>query len=147
VLHPHALPSVFTSPQLASKTLSSHLPALVSTPVRQFMPCSVLRAEAETPDSTVELEEKQEKEEEIVIHELLLPEFHDGMEGGKVVEWYKKVGDEVTHKEVLCDVETEFAIVEFHSDRPGYLASILRRPSDVLIPVGEVRFSIGLVGL
>jgi pyruvate dehydrogenase E2 component (dihydrolipoamide acetyltransferase) len=58
------------------------------------------------------------------------------MREGTVVRWYKKEGDTVTKGEVIADIETDKATVEFQA----YAGGIMRRivaAEGVLIPVGQ----------
>lgn len=36
-----------------------------------------------------------------------MPEIGDGHEGGRIVKWYKQVGDVVQYGDILCDIETK----------------------------------------
>jgi len=47
------------------------------------------------------------------------------MSSGKIVKWYKKVGDQIGEGDVLCDVETDKATVPFEMLDKGFIAKIL----------------------
>lgn len=63
-----------------------------------------------------------------------MPRLSSTMEQGKIVNWFKKEGEEVEKGEVLFEVETDKANVEVEASNRGYLRKILVRP-DVLVPV------------
>ncbi|MDB0058548.1 dihydrolipoamide acyltransferase, partial [Salibacteraceae bacterium] len=44
-----------------------------------------------------------------------MPKLSDTMEEGVVAEWHKKVGDSVESGELLADIETDKATMEFES--------------------------------
>ncbi len=53
-----------------------------------------------------------------------MPKLSDTMEEGVVAEWHKKVGDEVSAGEVLAEIETDKATMEFESFQDGVLLHI-----------------------
>ena len=64
------------------------------------------------------------------------------MESGVIVKWSKKVGDVVKSGDVLCEVETDKATMEYESMDEGTILSILvDEGADV--PVGEIIAIIG----
>lgn len=54
-----------------------------------------------------------------------MPQVGQDIETGRIVRWLKKAGDQVTKGDVLCEVETEKAVVEVPSPADGYLLKIL----------------------
>jgi len=58
------------------------------------------------------------------------------MSSGKVVKWYKKVGDNIEEGDVLCDVETDKATVPFEMLESGFLAKIFLK-GDEEVKVGH----------
>ncbi|MFB6305730.1 MAG: dihydrolipoamide acetyltransferase family protein [Flavobacteriales bacterium] len=50
-----------------------------------------------------------------------MPKLSDTMEEGVVAEWHKEVGDEVETGEVLAEIETDKATMEFESFQEGIL--------------------------
>jgi pyruvate dehydrogenase E2 component (dihydrolipoamide acetyltransferase) len=53
-----------------------------------------------------------------------MPKLSDTMTDGVVAEWHKKVGDKVASGEVLAEIETDKATMEFESYQDGYLLHI-----------------------
>lgn len=53
-----------------------------------------------------------------------MPKLSDTMTEGVVVEWHKKVGDEVESGELLAEIETDKATMEFESYQDGVLLHI-----------------------
>lgn len=53
-----------------------------------------------------------------------MPKLSDTMEEGVVAEWHKKVGDEVASGDVLAEIETDKATMEFESFQDGVLLYI-----------------------
>jgi pyruvate dehydrogenase E2 component (dihydrolipoamide acetyltransferase) len=55
---------------------------------------------------------------------VLMPKLSDTMTEGVVAEWHKKVGDEVASGELLAEIETDKATMEFESFFDGVLLHI-----------------------
>jgi pyruvate dehydrogenase E2 component (dihydrolipoamide acetyltransferase) len=53
-----------------------------------------------------------------------MPKLSDTMEEGVVAEWHKKVGDEVKAGDLLAEIETDKATMEFESFQDGVLLHI-----------------------
>ena len=53
-----------------------------------------------------------------------MPKLSDTMKEGVVAEWHKKVGDEVESGDLLAEIETDKATMEFESFQDGYLLYI-----------------------
>ena len=49
-----------------------------------------------------------------------MPKLSDTMTEGVVAEWHKKVGDEVESGDLLAEIETDKATMEFESFQDGY---------------------------
>src|ERR1044071_10426624 len=56
--------------------------------------------------------------------EIQMPKLSDTMTEGTVVSWRKKVGDEVTAGEVLAEIETDKATMEWEATDDGVLKEI-----------------------
>ena len=53
-----------------------------------------------------------------------MPRLSDTMEEGTVAAWFKKVGDKVQEGEILAEIETDKATMEFESFYDGTLLYI-----------------------
>ena len=53
-----------------------------------------------------------------------MPRLSDTMEEGTVASWFKKVGDKVEEGDILAEIETDKATMEFESFNEGYLLHI-----------------------
>ena len=53
-----------------------------------------------------------------------MPKLSDTMTEGVVAEWHKNVGDQVESGEVLAEIETDKATMEFESFQDGVLLHI-----------------------
>jgi len=58
------------------------------------------------------------------VHVITMPRLSDTMEEGTVASWFKKVGDEVEEGEILAEIETDKATMEFESFYSGTLLHI-----------------------
>lgn len=70
---------------------------------------------------------------------LNLPALSPTMERGSIARWSKGEGDQIDSGDVLCEIETDKATVDFESVDDGFLAKILRDESagelDVGVPI------------
>ncbi len=66
-----------------------------------------------------------------------LPDLGEGLLDAEIVQWYVKVGEEVTVDQNLVSVETAKAIVELPSPFAGYITKLYGNPGDI-IKTGEV---------
>ena len=53
-----------------------------------------------------------------------MPRLSDTMEEGTLAKWFKKVGDSVKEGEILAEIETDKATMEFESFYDGVLLHI-----------------------
>ena len=58
------------------------------------------------------------------VHVISMPRLSDTMEEGTVASWFKKVGDEVEEGEILAEIETDKATMEFESFYSGTLLHV-----------------------
>ncbi len=56
---------------------------------------------------------------------ILMPSLSPTMTVGTIVKWYKKEGDPVAPGDVLCDIQTDKAVMSFETEEEGILAKIL----------------------
>src|SRR5258706_16039481 len=57
--------------------------------------------------------------------QIRMPKLSDTMEEGRLIAWRKKVGDPVKRGEVLAEIETDKADMEFEAYTEGVLAQIV----------------------
>ena len=53
-----------------------------------------------------------------------MPRLSDTMTDGVVAKWHKKIGDKINEGDLLADIETDKATLEFESFQEGYLLHI-----------------------
>lgn len=68
--------------------------------------------------------------------ELAMPSLSPTMSQGNIVAWRKKEGDAIQPGDVLCEVETDKATIEWEAQEEGFLAKILLPTGAKDIPVG-----------
>ncbi|MGC9467603.1 MAG: 2-oxo acid dehydrogenase subunit E2 [Anaerolineae bacterium] len=73
-----------------------------------------------------------------MVYEVILPKLGQTVEEGRIVEWLKQEGDEVSRGDVLFTVETDKAVLDVEATRKGYLRKIL-------VPEGEMRSVLSVV--
>lgn len=69
-----------------------------------------------------------------------LPALSPTMETGNIASWNVKVGDEVEEADVVCEIETDKAVVGFESMDEGFVAKIIHGDGAQNIKVGEPVF-------
>ncbi len=69
--------------------------------------------------------------------EFRLPDLGSGLKEGEIVSWLVKVGDEVTDEDLLCEVETEKAVIEVPVPFNGTVLSLAAEVGES-VKVGEV---------
>lgn len=70
-------------------------------------------------------------------NKVIMPLLGETMEEGKIIKWWKKIGERVEKGETLLEVESDKAILEAESFFSGYLRKIIHQESET-ISVGEV---------
>jgi pyruvate dehydrogenase E2 component (dihydrolipoamide acetyltransferase) len=76
------------------------------------------------------------------VQDIAMPRLSDSMEEGTVLNWLKKVGDEVALGEELVEIETDKANMRYEADVAGTLLEILVQENETA-PVGAVIARIG----
>ena len=69
--------------------------------------------------------------------QIRMPKLSDTMEEGRLIAWRKKVGDPVKRGEVLAEIETDKADMEFEAYTEGTLAQIVVE-AGATVPVGTL---------
>jgi pyruvate dehydrogenase E2 component (dihydrolipoamide acetyltransferase) len=67
-----------------------------------------------------------------------LPALSPTMEQGNIAKWRKKEGDKLKAGEVIAEIETDKATVDFEAAEDGYLAKIIHPAGTKDLRVGEV---------
>ncbi|XP_076450640.1 LOW QUALITY PROTEIN: pyruvate dehydrogenase protein X component, mitochondrial-like [Babylonia areolata] len=67
-----------------------------------------------------------------------MPSLSPTMEMGTIIKWHKKEGDVITPGDVLCDIQTDKAVVSMEYDDEGVLAKILKPDNSKDVKVGEL---------
>lgn len=57
---------------------------------------------------------------------------------GNLLKWNKKEGDSIGPGDILAEVETDKATVDFEMQDEGFIAKLIRKEGDKDIDVGEV---------
>ncbi|XP_044460574.1 dihydrolipoyllysine-residue acetyltransferase component 1 of pyruvate dehydrogenase complex, mitochondrial [Mangifera indica] len=66
-----------------------------------------------------------------------MPALSPTMSQGNIAKWRKKEGDKIEVGDVLCEIETDKATLEFESLEEGFLAKILVPEGSKDVPVGQ----------
>ena len=74
-----------------------------------------------------------------------MPKLSDTMTDGVIAKWHKKVGDKVKSGELLADIETDKATMEFESFQDGVLLHI-GIPEKQAVPVDSIIAILGTQG-
>src|ERR1043166_3056678 len=74
-----------------------------------------------------------------------MPKLSDTMTDGVIAKWHKKVGDKVKSGELLADIETDKATMEFESFQDGVLLHIGVQEKEA-VPVDSVIAILGKEG-
>ena len=76
---------------------------------------------------------------------IVMPKMGYDMREGTVVRWYKQEGDAIARGDVIADIETDKATVEFEAYTGGVLHRLVAREG-IPVPVGEAIAVIGEPG-
>lgn len=66
-----------------------------------------------------------------MFYEVTLPSLSPTMEEGKIVKWLKKEKDSILSGEVIFEVETDKATMEYESPEDGFIASIIVKENSI----------------
>jgi Pyruvate/2-oxoglutarate dehydrogenase complex, dihydrolipoamide acyltransferase (E2) component, and related enzymes len=76
-----------------------------------------------------------------MISTLIMPQGGQDLETGIILKWLKKEGDAVAKGDVVCEVETEKAVIEVEAQHAGVLLKILAKEQEevkILAPIGYI---------
>eukprot|EP00252_Welwitschia_mirabilis_P014353 TRINITY_DN31539_c0_g1_i1.p1 TRINITY_DN31539_c0_g1~~TRINITY_DN31539_c0_g1_i1.p1 ORF type:complete len:520 (+),score=108.37 TRINITY_DN31539_c0_g1_i1:170-1729(+) len=68
---------------------------------------------------------------------LEMPALSPTMDKGNIASWKKKEGDKIEAGDVICEIETDKATLDFESLEEGFLAKILVSSGSKDVPVGQ----------
>jgi pyruvate dehydrogenase E2 component (dihydrolipoamide acetyltransferase) len=68
---------------------------------------------------------------------LKMPSLSPTMKQGNIIDWKKKEGDKLSPGDVIADIETDKATMEFECQDEGYLAKILLKEGTQDVPIGK----------
>ncbi|KAG8281793.1 hypothetical protein J6590_051848 [Homalodisca vitripennis] len=74
----------------------------------------------------------------VVGQEVKMPSLSPTMTEGKIVKWLKKEGDALAPGDVLCEIQTDKAVMSFETEEEGILAKILVPENSPDIKVGTL---------
>ena len=80
-------------------------------------------------DKTIQIKQAETEVDEDV-HVISMPRLSDTMEEGTVATWFKKVGDQVEEGEILAEIETDKATMEFEAFYSGNLLHVGLKEGD-----------------
>lgn len=69
-----------------------------------------------------------------------MPALSPTMQSGNIGTWQKKAGDSLAPGDVLVEIETDKAQMDFEFQEEGTLAKILKGSGEKDVPVGNVSF-------
>ena len=69
-----------------------------------------------------------------------MPALSPTMASGNIGTWQKKVGDTLAPGEVLVEIETDKAQMDFEFQEEGVLAKILKETGEKDVAIGNVSF-------
>ena len=73
---------------------------------------------------------------------IVMPQLGYDMREGTIVRWLKEEGEDVTRGEIIAEIETDKAVVEFSPTTGGVLRRIVAGAGDI-VPVGQLIAVIG----
>ena len=72
-----------------------------------------------------------------MVNEVIMPALGMTQDTGKLVKWYKNVGDKVSADDILMEVETDKSAMEIEAGSDGILTATLAEAGED-VPVGKV---------
>ncbi|XP_025411393.1 uncharacterized protein LOC112684224 [Sipha flava] len=70
--------------------------------------------------------------------ELHMPSLSPTMSEGTIIKWHKQPGDKISPGDVLCDIQTDKAVMSFETEEEGILAKILLGDDSKEVKVGDL---------
>ena len=88
------------------------------------------------PETTMAQQPSQTPGTPATVTPILMPEAGNTMEEGTIVSWKVTEGDHIEVDQVICEIETDKATIDFESPEAGRLARIVAR-EDETVPVKQ----------
>lgn len=76
--------------------------------------------------------------------EVKMPSLSPTMTEGKIIKWVKKEGDMISPGDVLCEIQTDKAVMSFETEEEGILAKILVINYQQLLTFFDLKKLVGL---
>lgn len=73
-----------------------------------------------------------------------MPSLSPTMTEGKIIKWVKKEGDMISPGDVLCEIQTDKAVMSFETEEEGILAKILVINYQQLLTFFDLKKLVGL---
>ena len=73
--------------------------------------------------------------------DIIMPAIGETVNEGKLVKWFKKVGDQINEGDILCEVETDKTTMEIPSATNGILKTIIVQENAIV----EVGAKLGII--
>ena len=70
--------------------------------------------------------------------EVKMPSLSPTMSEGQIVKWAKQEGEEINAGDVICEIQTDKAVVSLESDEDGTVARIIKGENSGTIKVGTL---------
>ncbi|XP_057979505.1 dihydrolipoyllysine-residue acetyltransferase component 1 of pyruvate dehydrogenase complex, mitochondrial [Malania oleifera] len=141
--------SLFRARLLSSSSSSSHR-SLISTPlvcnslvngdgaVLRNVSLSLVTVHDNSSNVKLQTGVRRFSSAELPSHTVLgMPALSPTMSQGNITKWRKKEGDKIEVGDVLCEIETDKATLEFETLEEGFLAKILVPEGSKDVPVGQ----------
>merc|ERR1719402_109041 len=124
-----------------------HLILLDSLLQETMLRMRTMRVSAQAANLRQNLVEKTSRKESVKnfhttkkldVLQLKMPSLSPTMSEGTIVKWLKSEGEEVQAGDVVCDIQTDKAVVSMEVDDEGILAKIVKSADTGTIQVGEL---------
>ncbi|ESW15835.1 hypothetical protein PHAVU_007G106200 [Phaseolus vulgaris] len=111
-----------------------NVPASVGGGIEETKPAQQDVTDEGKPESTSTMINASELPPHLLVE---MPALSPTMNQGNIVKWRKQEGDKIEVGDILCDIETDKATLEFETLEEGYLAKILALEGSKEVAVGH----------
>ena len=74
-----------------------------------------------------------------------MPALSPTMQSGNIGAWQKKVGDTLAPGDVLVEIETDKAQMDFEFQEEGILAKVLKESGEKDVAIGSVCYNVHVI--